>query len=112
MSTTTAAIRTSAVPAASRTSRVEGSASFAAALEAPRRPSPVAAAAQSEVAAIQAHEARIDDLIAGGRTGSLSDVELLRLQASIYDYSARVDVATRVVDRAAGGLRQLLSIQV
>lgn len=107
-------VRIAATPAA-RTNALPAS-SFGAMVDAPRAPSPAARAAadavQREVATIQQQESAIDRLIAGGDTSGLSNADLLRLQATMYSYSQRVDVATRVVDRAASGLRQLLTIQV
>lgn len=88
---------------------------FGSAIAGPRRPEladRALVAASREVATIQSHEATIDALIAGNRTGHLSSGDLLRLQATVYAYSERVDVATRVVDKAASGIRQLLTIQV
>ncbi len=38
--------------------------------------------------------------------------DLLRLQALVYSYSESVDIATKVVDRSIGGLRQLLTMQL
>lgn len=107
-------VRVAAMPAARSGSA--SSASFGALIDAPRTASPAARVAadavQREVATIQQQEAAIDRLIAGGDTSGLSNADLLRLQATMYSYSQRVDVATRVVDRAASGLRQLLTIQV
>jgi hypothetical protein len=109
-------VRVAATPASRSANSPASSPSFAGMLERPPAQSPalraIGEAAQREVATIQSQEATLDRLIAGNNTGSLDNGDLLRLQATMYSYSQRVDVATRVVDRAASGLRQLLTIQV
>lgn len=47
--------------------------------------------------------------VQSGRPQSQRD--LLVLQAQVYRYAHHVDVTTRVVDRAAGSLKQLLGTQ-
>lgn len=47
--------------------------------------------------------------VGSGRAQSPRD--LLVMQAQVYRYSHHVDVTTRVVDRAAGSLKQLLGTQ-
>lgn len=58
-------------------------------------------------------EAAIEDALARIERGETMDrEELLALQARVYAYSQRVEVASRLVDRAAGALRHLLNIQL
>jgi hypothetical protein len=46
---------------------------------------------------------------AGGR--DLGDMDLLALQAGVYRYSEAVDLAAKLVDRAAGGVKTVLQGQ-
>ena len=110
-------VRVTATPAPRAGGSSAAATSFAGVLDRPTQPTSPAAraiadAAQREVQTIQSQEQTLDRLIAGNNTGSLDNGDLLRLQATMYSYSQRVDVATRIVDRAASGLRQLLTIQV
>ena len=54
-------------------------------------------------------DAMIHNAIEGERFGQR---DLLRLQALVYSYTESVDIATKVVDRSIGGLRQLLTMQL
>lgn len=54
----------------------------------------------------------IDEGMASLATGGGSPADLLVLQQQVSDVGLKVEVATRVVDRLAGGVKQLLSIQV
>lgn len=64
-------------------------------------------------AAVFEDEAAIEDALNRIERGeSMDREELLALQARVYAYSQRVEVASRLVDRAAGALRHLLNIQL
>ena len=68
---------------------------------------------QAHVSGLLDNEAEIDNLIARSVDGDhMSPRELLELQALVYGYTQRVEVATRVVDRSVGALKQLLQMQV
>ncbi len=63
--------------------------------------------------AILADENAINDAIGRAEDGeALGRAEMLQLQARVYAHSQRVDVATRVIDRTASALRQLLNTQL
>lgn len=63
--------------------------------------------------ALRDGEREMDAAMARMRSGRApSQAELLDLQATVYEHSQRVDVATRVVDRSAAALRQLLNTQL
>ena len=58
-------------------------------------------------------EKKIDRLMAKNTSGGgLDQSELLQLQGLIYGYSQKVDLASKVVDKATGGLKQIMNTQV
>ncbi|HZH03947.1 MAG TPA: ATP-dependent helicase HrpB [Myxococcaceae bacterium] len=74
----------------------------------PPRASPSGAAAKM-VAGVQEAQRRLDrvmELAASGRT--FSPAQLLSIQAQVYRSSQELDLAGKVVDRASGGLKQVL----
>ena len=46
------------------------------------------------------------------RGKTLSQPELLRLQGLIYGYAQKVELASKIVDKATGGLKQVMNTQV
>jgi hypothetical protein len=44
--------------------------------------------------------------------GAMSQQEMLQMQALIYAYSQKVDLTTKVVEKATGGLKQVMNTQV
>jgi len=66
-----------------------------------------------QLRAIATDEREVADAITRLESGAaLSPAELLRVQALVYRYAERVDVATKVLDKTAAGLKQLLNIQL
>lgn len=61
--------------------------------------------------AIDAGEARSTAAIGPGATSSLSAGELLALQAGIYRWVEAVDLATKLVDRAASAVKTVVQAQ-
>lgn len=58
-------------------------------------------------------QARIDRAISGASSGRDVDaVELLRIQALLYGQSQRVELASKCVQQATSGAKQLLNTQV
>lgn len=56
---------------------------------------------------------RIDRMMARlERGGDVSQVELLRIQSTTYRYAQRVDLATKVVEKTANGVKQMMNTQV
>lgn len=56
---------------------------------------------------------RIDRMMARlSRGGDVSQVELLRVQSTTYRYAQRVDLATKVVEKTANGVKQMMNTQV
>jgi len=56
---------------------------------------------------------RIDRMMARlERGGNVSQVELLRIQSTTYRYAQRVDLATKVVEKTANGVKQMMNTQV
>ena len=58
-------------------------------------------------------ESRIEEMMqrcVGGQT--LGQGELLQLQSLIYGYAQKVELASKVVDKATGGLKQIMNTQV
>jgi hypothetical protein len=61
---------------------------------------------------VQRGEALTRHVLAAGQLGrDLAPSELLALQAGIYRYSEAVDLASRLVDRAASGIKTALQAQ-
>lgn len=58
-------------------------------------------------------EKRIEKMMARcGKGQTLEQGELLQLQGLIYGYAQKVDLASKVVDKATGGLKQVMNTQV
>ena len=53
---------------------------------------------------------RLMDRVHRGQT--LSQGQLLELQGVIYGYAQKVDIASKVVDKSTGGLKQVMNTQV
>lgn len=65
------------------------------------------------VAALFTEEAEVSAAVDGLASGERYDqAALLEVQAQVYRHAQRMDVATRVVDRSAAALRQLLNTQL
>ena len=50
------------------------------------------------------------DRVMGGQ--DLDQREMLEMQALVYQYSQRVELTSKVVEKATGGLKQMLNMQV
>ncbi len=87
-------------------------ASFAGAVDAAPQRSTAGDALRHHVDDMRAREAALDSLLGDGAAPAAGPGELLRLQAAVYRHAQQVDVATKVVDRATGTVRQMLMIQV
>ena len=62
---------------------------------------------------IRADEARLDRAMRRMSRGrELDSVELLRVQSLVYGYSQRVELASKVVESATSGIKQMLNTQV
>lgn len=56
---------------------------------------------------------RIEQMMGRCMDGAdLSQTDLLKLQSTIYAYAQKVDLASKVVDKATGGLKQVMNTQV
>ena len=63
-------------------------------------------------AEVRRGESLAREALAAGRSGrDLGAAELIALQAGVYRYSEAVDLAARLVDRAAGGLKTIIQGQ-
>lgn len=79
----------------------------------PQQPSALRQATDQGITNVLASEKRLDEMLQrASRGGAMSQRDLLQLQVAVYDCSLKVDVATKVVDKSAGALRQLLTTQV
>lgn len=62
---------------------------------------------------IRNDEKRVDHAMRRMASGEeLDSVELLRVQSLVYGYSQRVELASKVVESATSGLKQMLNTQV
>lgn len=88
---------------------------LAAAPLAPAAPAP-ASASPPGVAALdrlQAAQRRMDEVLRLAESGrGFSPAELLALQAQVYRASQQLDLAGKVVEKATGGVKQLLQTPV
>lgn len=65
------------------------------------------------VDSIRKDEKAIDKMMARAQRGAdFSNAELLQMQGVTYRYAQRVDLATKVVEKVTGGLKQILNTQV
>jgi hypothetical protein len=74
---------------------------------------PVRERMEAFVTDVFSDEKALDRAMNRAATGaSMNNGELLELQALMYGYAQKVDIATKVVEKAAGGLKQLMQTQV
>lgn len=67
----------------------------------------------SMMANLEKGQTHIDKLINGGLQGkSMSNQELLSLQAGMYKYTQELDLVSKVVEKATSGLKDTLKTQV
>lgn len=65
------------------------------------------------VASLEKGQVNIDKLINGGLQGkSMSNQELLQMQAGMYKYTQELDLCSKVVEKATSGLKDTLKTQV
>ena len=58
-------------------------------------------------------EKKIERLMKRSSKGiALDQAELIQLQGLIYGYAQKVDLASKVVDKSTGGLKQIMNTQV
>jgi hypothetical protein len=70
-------------------------------------------ALQGAVVDVKAAQARLDQVLALARSGkTFTPAELIGLQAQVYQANQAIDVASKVVEKATAGLRQVLQMQV
>jgi len=63
-------------------------------------------------ARIDTHERAVDAALARARRGAgLSPPELIAVQAGVYRYAHELELATKLVDKASGAVRQTLESQ-
>lgn len=75
--------------------------------------SPAAEAAKRLVARMLDDEAAVDRGLSAAMSGrQMSAPQLLVLQAQVIQYSQELEVASRVVDKATGAVKQVLQTQV
>lgn len=62
---------------------------------------------------VRSDETRLDAMMNRSMSGKpMSQQDLLQMQALIYSYSQKVDMASKAVSNAAGGMKQLMNTQV
>ena len=68
----------------------------------------------SMMANLEKGQAHIDKLINGGISNgkSMSNQELLSMQAGMYKYTQELDLVSKVVEKATSGLKDTLKTQV
>lgn len=58
-------------------------------------------------------ETKLDKMMSQSLSGAeMSQQDLLQMQALIYSYSQKVELATKAVSNAAGGMKQIMNTQV
>lgn len=66
---------------------------------------------RARLRALASEDRALDASLRGGLAGSADATTLLRLQADVYRYSAHVDLASRLVERATSAVKQVLQSQ-
>ena len=65
------------------------------------------------VESMQADRASLQETMDRVMSGQdLDQQEMLEMQAMVYQYSQRVELTSKVVEKATGGLKQMLNMQV
>jgi hypothetical protein len=65
------------------------------------------------VESMQADRASLEETMDRVMSGQdLDQKEMLEMQALVYQYSQRVELTSKVVEKATGGLKQMLNMQV
>lgn len=65
------------------------------------------------VEGVLSDERKMDAMMARCVDGkTMSNGELLQLQGLVYGYAQKVELATKLVDKATGGLKQIMNTQV
>ncbi len=79
-------------------------------------PSEVSESARSRIESVVTDilddEKSLDRAMRRASRGTMSNEELLQLQSRMYGYAQKVDLATKVVDKTASSVKQLMQIQV
>lgn len=71
------------------------------------------AALDAYIEGILGDESRISELLESSMRGdALGPQEMLQMQALIYSYSQKVELTTKVVEKATGGIKQVMNTQV
>lgn len=85
----------------------------AAPVEAPVEASGAAEQIDDFVQGVVDDQKRIQEMMDRCMSGeTMSQKELLELQSVIYGYAQKVDLASKIVDKATGGLKQVMNTQV
>lgn len=75
--------------------------------------SPAAQRLDKFVESVGRDEAKIEAMMKRCMKGqTLNQQELLQLQSVMYGYTQKVELASKVVDKTAGGLKQIMNTQV
>lgn len=62
---------------------------------------------------VQGDETRLDKMMSKSMSGAeMSPQELLQMQALIYNYSQKIELATKAVSNAGSGMKQIMNTQV
>lgn len=79
----------------------------------PVEPAPSKLEASSLIGHVQQAQTRMDKVLAMAERGKVfSPAELLSLQAQVYRASQELDLAGKVVEKATGGVKQVLQTQL
>lgn len=78
-----------------------------------RAPESNALAAADVIGEVNRAQVRMDEILKAAESGrSFSPAELLSLQTHVYRASQELDLAGKVVEKATGGVKQVLQTQV
>jgi len=62
---------------------------------------------------VQSDETTLDKMMSKSMSGAeMSPQELLQMQALIYNYSQKIELATKAVSNAGSGMKQIMNTQV
>lgn len=92
---------------------VEASAPIEAVAEVAPTEGPASTRLRDFIDGVQSDETTLDKLMTKSMSGAeMSSQDLLQMQALIYNYSQKIELATKAVSNAGSGIKQIMNTQV